>query len=769
MKDVAKKALGGNTLNTKELYFEVIRQAFLALVAFFTARGEILGGMCPFGISLASAIHPQGLAMVALGSFFGYLSGMGLSDSFRYLAGLFAVVAIKALLAALTKYSAKPLLCAVIAGVTSCATAAVNFAGDDGKLGLIFAETVLSSAAAYFFAKGFACLKYPTATPSSQELACLLISLNVVFIGLMSLVPFGISLGFVLCSVFILLAARYGRVYASTVCAVAASFAAALSGEGMSAAIGFSVAGLITGIFASFGKYATVLSYILSFTVAGAVGLDSTTTVEMLIASLFGGAIFLCFPRTAATYIGKLFSPPAKTMSENSMKKALTMRLGFAAGALSDVSQTVETVAKELSKINTPDFESVLKGIERDACAGCSLAVNCWESRQSETVDSVLEIIKEVKEGVSTDQAQKENSAPSRCMRPQKFKEAIRRHYADYAAHIAAESRLSDVRCVVTEQFDGISKMLYDMATELDCDETFDERTAVKISEALKNIDITAEECGCRIDKYGRMTLEIIAPKIKGMSYNKMRLLRQIELCCERDFEPPAITETSQKVYITLTERATIMLDTGVCQIASSPSGICGDAYSIFSDGKGRSFLIVSDGMGTGGRAAVDSAMASGLMTRLLKAGFGADCSLSILNSAMLFKSTDESLATVDIICIDLYSGRTDMLKCGAAPSVIKRSGRCSIAKSTSLPAGILREVGFDKATVKLKGRDIIVMMSDGVCGEGTDWICTEIEAATNTTAASLAEKIAYGAKRRRSDGHEDDITVVVAIVEKAP
>jgi len=172
--------------------------------------------------------------------------------------------------------------------------------------------------------------------------------------------------------------------------------------------------------------------------------------------------------------------------------------------------------------------------------------------------------------------------------------------------------------------------------------------------------------------------------------------------------------------------------------------------------------------MGSGGRAAVDGAMASGLMSRLLKAGFGYDCSLRLVNSAMLFKSTDESLATLDVSCIDLFSGRTDLLKAGAAPTVIRRNGKSGKAQSTSLPAGILREVGFDKASVKLRAGDIIVMMSDGASGEGTEWISAELEAFRGGKAQDLAEFIAKSARRRRSDNHEDDITVLVGVIEKA-
>ena len=35
-------------------------------------------------------------------------------------------------------------------------------------------------------------------------------------------------------------------------------------------------------------------------------------------------------------------------------------------------------------------------------------------------------------------------------------------------------------------------------------------------------------------------------------------------------------------------------------------------------------------------------------------------------------------------------------------------------------------------------------------------------------TQNELAEKIASGARRRRTDGHDDDITVMAAILEKA-
>lgn len=134
----------------------------------------------------------------------------------------------------------------------------------------------------------------------------------------------------------------------------------------------------------------------------------------------------------------------------------------------------------------------------------------------------------------------------------------------------------------------------------------------------------------------------------------------------------------------------------------------------------------------------------------------------------MLFKSTDESLATVDIASIDLYTGLTELYKAGAAPTLIRRSGKTGRAESKSMPAGILREVRFDRAAVRCREGDIIVMMSDGATIEGCDWIRDELESWEGGTAQELSERICEGAHRRRSDNREDDITVIAAILKRA-
>ena len=58
-------------------------------------------------------------------------------------------------------------------------------------------------------------------------------------------------------------------------------------------------------------------------------------------------------------------------------------------------------------------------------------------------------------------------------------------------------------------------------------------------------------------------------------------------------------------------------------------------------------------------------------------------------------------------------------------------------------------------------------MVSDGVTSTGMDWIKSELSALSGDDVQQLCEKLAVTAKMRRTDGHEDDITVLGMALRK--
>ena len=80
---------------------------------------------------------------------------------------------------------------------------------------------------------------------------------------------------------------------------------------------------------------------------------------------------------------------------------------------------------------------------------------------------------------------------------------------------------------------------------------------------------------------------------------------------------------------------------------------------------------------------------------------------------------------------------------------------------AVSLPAGILSGVEFEESSLTLAEGDMVVMVSDGAVTEGCDWILKMMEENAGENLDKLCQRIANSARLRRSDGREDDITVV--------
>lgn len=175
---------------------------------------------------------------------------------------------------------------------------------------------------------------------------------------------------------------------------------------------------------------------------------------------------------------------------------------------------------------------------------------------------------------------------------------------------------------------------------------------------------------------------------------------------------------------------------------------------------------IISDGMGTGGRAAVDGAMAASIMENLLKSGIGYQCALRLTNAALLAKSGDESLSTLDLVSVDLYTGHTVFYKAGAPVSFIRSNGACREIEASSFPAGILGDADFAKVEADLTPNDMIVLVSDGITACGTEWVCKMLEEWPGGDPGALASQLIEAAQKKRTDGHDDDITALVLVIE---
>lgn len=763
------------SLRDESLPLSIKRNIFIhiccCLVGFLMARTVVYDDYLPFGVGFAAAPRREYTVSALIGVIIGSIFTANGVPSMRYVGGAIMAVIAKWVLSGLIHTEKIGVISAAAAAFGSLtggliALTAASSVGDD--LVRMLCETLLGSAVAYFIAISIPLLNSGKTLSrlSTEQLCACAVSISAALMSLTAFDIFSFSPARMAALFIIFVAARFGRESYGVICGVVFGFAMSISYTSYYLIGAYALAGLFGGIFSRTGTIGCLLAALAAQGAAMTAFYKDANILIILLEGVVAAAVLLCLPKAAVSMFVNLFSPSPALARVDGLRRSMVMRLQFASDALTDVSETVEEVAAKLNKKDAPNINEVFLQTELSACSKCGLRMHCYGSSKAGTYESFLRMTRLMNKKGRLQPDDYPEKWFNRCLNPDVVASCLYDHYMHYESRRNANNRITQIRSVVSDQMNGLSDMLYDLSRELCEAEVFDTETASRVDSVMRSMGIEATDVCCKIDRNRRMSVEISAAPVKDRTVSKLEIVKKLNRVCDRKFDIPTIVNSRTKLLITLTEKANYRLEVGVAQLPCGNNRICGDAYNYFNDGKGGVVMVLSDGMGSGGRAAVDSSMVSGLLKRLIRAGFGFECSLKLINSAMMFKSSDESAATVDITAFDLFSGNTVFYKAGTPQTVIVKGKKIGRASCESYPAGILRDVKFDKSQTVCEKGDIIVMVSDGVTDADGEWLDSLLQNIKGLPAQQIAENIAQSASRRRSDGHEDDITVMVGIVQ---
>jgi stage II sporulation protein E len=217
--------------------------------------------------------------------------------------------------------------------------------------------------------------------------------------------------------------------------------------------------------------------------------------------------------------------------------------------------------------------------------------------------------------------------------------------------------------------------------------------------------------------------------------------------------------------HIRFMEDQRLRITSGVAHRAKSSRG-SGDSYSAMELRNGSCLLALSDGMGSGERARRESAATVGLLEDFIESGFDKELAVRMINSVLILKSNEESFSTLDICSVDLYTGRAEFIKIGAAETFLLRGEHVSVIRSASLPIGMLNDIDLEITEKELKHGDIIIMVTDGVTSAGDDnWIKSALKTCRYNSPQDLADYLLSEAEQRSRNGLKDDMTILTARV----
>lgn len=666
----------------KQIFKEIADRGIWFVLAFVLSFSSVVGGSCPFAVSLITVSSKKNFLFSAFGAGIGYILFCDSNDAIRYFSAV--IIAALGTLAINLFNSRKEFYLPMIVSFLSVLSTGMvmNIRNEDvaGAYALTVGEAVLALGASFFFFRTAHCnlkrLKYK-ALPVTDT-TCIMVSAAVVLTGLSFLEIKGVSPARIIAVLVILTAVRFGSQTWGLVISLCLGFALGISRENSMFLLGaYAFSALVSGLFTSISSLGIGISFSLSmvfFAVAADMGAFSVCCV---IESVIASVIMVLLPDVLTDRISDFFESGADIAPDGSLRQSLVVRLRFASSALAQVSESVRDVREKINKLGK------------------------------------------------------------------------------------IEPMESELRMVAADQFFSISDMLGDLAFEFDEAEIFDFKSAGKIRRMLGEYDIYPENISVIVDKFDRMRIEILASsKTKGL--DSPRIKNEMEKICSRDFEKIRTNYSGSNLMITVIEKPNFKMSFGFAQYCAEGK-LCGDTIKTINDTRGHMIFIISDGMGKGGRAALDGAMGAGLLSKLLSAGFGFDSSLKVVNSALLVKSSEESLATLDCACVDLFTGKCEFFKAGAPRSYIVKNSSVTKCELSSMPAGILRGIEFAKRTTVLNVGDEIIMMSDGITDVGEELLDEFLRYDDSDSPNDRAKEILDFAVAHSDSRHRDDMSVIVA------
>ena len=340
------------------------------------------------------------------------------------------------------------------------------------------------------------------------------------------------------------------------------------------------------------------------------------------------------------------------------------------------------------------------------------------------------------------------------------------------------EQKMKESKKTISNQLEGVSKVISSVASEIDEKQKHKERYKKKQEEIIdlcKVKDIQIEDIIIKQEENSKYIINMYMnpcdeSKIKECPISKIeKILSKVledEIVISKN--QCAMKKNDKVCKQTYRSKDRYLLQLGVAKKRKDGMSVSGDTslHTRLEDGK---YLIaISDGMGSGPEASKSSKIAIKMLERLLKTGFDKDTSIELMNQSMCLSTEDEMYATVDVMILDLYTGNAEFIKNGACPTYFKDYKTVDLIKSISLPAGILNNIDLVTYDRDINENEIFIMCSDGILEANTEfqnkelWIKNLLEQIQTDNVQKIADIILKEAIDCGYGTAKDDMTIFV-------
>ena len=557
-------------------------------------------------------------------------------------------------------------------------------------------------------------------------------------------VYFGVSVGKSAAALLTFFVAR--RFGALRGCAM--GLAAGLAAEAMYAPA-FGLLGLCAGVYQSVGMPLALGAAVAAGGAFAAYtgGLEGflAVTPELAVSSLLGWGLFRKLPREdGVPFDGGAPAPPPAVSEEEDVLACLS-------GAFSVVSDKLRVAAEEEKVPSAEEYEQLCRHAKERLCRRCPAKGECAEEGAVEAALRRAALRLLCGEEVSMDDPP--------CEGYEGMVEEMRRT----SSRLAREKRQGGAKGALSVDYALLSRVLRETAEERRLATRRNEAAEEALSAHLSAHGVYAEE----IRVIGGRVKQVTLTDVHGEgAWNEETLLSYGREALGKDLAAPRLTYDGRRAIFTMESRPRFLAVGGMATLSGKESEPSGDRAIYIETEDHLAYALLCDGMGSGTRAAGAAELCASVLSSLLSAGVRRETALSLLNN--LICTGEECTVAIDLLCLDLLSGKATFLKSGAAASFVGRGSSLFRIRSRTIPMGVLRMLDSEEASFELRGGDTVILLSDGVMA-GTEeggWLKELLAAEKETAADALAEKIL---SRDGRAGEKDDKTALVVQLASLP
>ena len=428
-------------------------------------------------------------------------------------------------------------------------------------------------------------------------------------------------------------------------------------------------------------------------------------------------------------------------------------RLSELSDTFSSLSEIFYNLSDRLSRPALPEIRRMCDGVYDKYCPLCPSRELCWELEYSKSRDMLSAISKRIADGGSEDGTDIPEYMKSRCVALPGIIGEINHGFAN----LCRTSRMADKTEVFAMDYRSVSLLLSEICAENKKDYVMDKELTEKMPDVLSEYGFG--EGGVSV--YGQRRRQIIA---RGFDISKggigtVELKKSVEKAFGGPVSEPVI-ELKENIMTLRMSSARRFCAKSTVMTAGAEESVCGDSVATFENCDDKYYALISDGMGTGDGASLTSSICSIFLQKMLGAGNGEYASVRMLNSFIRSKQ-EECSSTVDLMGLDLLSGRVTFTKCGASLSIVKRGEELFKLSAATLPLGILDKIDAGKLSFDGREGDVIIMISDGVASGDEDclWLIEMLNSEWDNDLSKMAKKMIARARER---GSRDDISVIL-------